>query len=125
MDSLDTIHLTGIRAYGYTGALPEETVLGQWFQADITLYLDLSLPCQSDDLPDTHNYCTVVDQTQRIIRERRFALIERLAGEIAQMTLATDDRLRRVRVKLTKPTPPIPDFSGEVAVEITRDRMQA
>lgn len=119
---LDAIHLTGIRAYGYTGALPEETVLGQWFEADITLYLDLSLPCQSDHLPDTHNYCTVVEETQRIIGEQRFALIERLAGEIAQMALATDDRLHRVRVKLTKPTPPIPNFGGQVAVEITRDR---
>jgi 7,8-dihydroneopterin aldolase/epimerase/oxygenase len=122
--ALDAIHLTGIRAYGYTGALPEEHVLGQWFEAEITLYLDLSLACQSDHLPDTHNYCTVVEQTQRILREQRFALIERLAGEIAQTALVTDDRLQRVRVKVTKPTPPIPDFSGQVAVEITRDRMQ-
>jgi dihydroneopterin aldolase len=123
--ALDAIHLTGIRAYGYTGALPEENVLGQWFEADITLYLDLSQPCKSDHLPDTHNYCTVVEQTQRIIREQRFALIERLAGEIAQAALATDSRIHRVRVKVTKPTPPIPDFGGQVAVEITRDRMQA
>ncbi|QQE65007.1 dihydroneopterin aldolase [Leptolyngbya sp. BL0902] len=124
MDTLDALHLTAIRAYGYTGALPEENVLGQWFEADLTLYLDLSRPCQSDHLPDTHNYCTVVERTQRIIREQRFALIERLAGEIAQEALATDGRIRRVRVKVTKLTPPIPDFSGQVAVEITRDRMQ-
>ena len=121
---MDSIHLTDIRAYGYTGALPEENVLGQWFEVDITLYLDLTLASHSDRLPDTHNYCTVVEQTQRIICEQRFALIERLAGEIATMALATDPRLQRVRVKVTKPNPPIPDFSGQVAVEISRDRMQ-
>ncbi len=29
---MDTIHVTGIRAYGYTGYLAEEQVLGQWFE---------------------------------------------------------------------------------------------
>lgn len=119
---MDRIHLTGIRAYGYTGALPEENVLGQWFEAAVTLYLDLSLATRSDHLADTHNYCTVIEQTQRIIREQRFALIERLAGEIASAALLADTRIQRVTVKVTKPTPPIPDFGGQVAVEITRDR---
>lgn len=119
---MDKIQLTGIRAYGYTGALPEENVLGQWFEAAVTLYLDLSVATHSDRLADTHNYCTVVEQTQQIIREQRFALIERLAGEIARTALATDARIQRVTVQVIKPTPPIPNFGGQVAVEITRDR---
>lgn len=31
---MDSIHVTGIRCYGYTGLLPEEQVLGQWFEVD-------------------------------------------------------------------------------------------
>ncbi len=121
---MDAIHLTNIRAYGYTGALPEENVLGQWFQADVTLYLDLAEAAKSDRLADTHDYRTVIAGTQRIIREEKFALIERLAGAIATMALASDARLQRVTVKVTKPTPPIPDYTGQVAIEITRDRIQ-
>ena len=45
---MDAIHLTNIRAYGYTGALPAENVLGQWFQVDIILYLDLAEAAESD-----------------------------------------------------------------------------
>ncbi|TVP64767.1 MAG: dihydroneopterin aldolase [Leptolyngbya sp. LCM1.Bin17] len=119
---MDAIHLTGIRAYGYTGALPEETVLGQWFEADITLYLDLTIATQSDRLRDTHDYRLVITQTQQIIRQQTFTLIERLAEAIAAAALASDPRLHRVRVKLTKLHPPIPDFGGQVAVEISRDR---
>ncbi|MEA5450941.1 dihydroneopterin aldolase [Leptolyngbya sp. CCNP1308] len=121
---MDAIHLTNIRAYGYTGALPEENVLGQWFQADIVLYLDLAEATQSDRLADTHDYRTVINGTQQIIRTAKFALIERLAGAIATLALDSDPRLQRVTVKVTKLTPPIPDYTGQVAVEITRDRIQ-
>ncbi|PSN10912.1 dihydroneopterin aldolase [filamentous cyanobacterium CCT1] len=121
---MDAIHLTNIRAYGYTGALPEENVLGQWFQADIVLYLDLAEATQSDRLADTHDYRTVINSTQQIIREAKFALIERLAGAIASSALDSDPRLQRVTVKVTKLTPPIPDYTGQVAVEISRDRIQ-
>lgn len=119
---MDTIHLTGIRAYGYTGALPEENTLGQWFEVDITLTLDLSQASQSDRLADTHDYRTVIASTQAIIRHQTFTLIERLAGAIATAALDSDDRLQQVRVRVTKPTPPIPDYSGQVAVELTRQR---
>jgi 7,8-dihydroneopterin aldolase/epimerase/oxygenase len=120
---MDAIHLTGIRAYGYTGALPEETILGQWFEAEVTLYLDLTQASQSDRLADTHDYRTVIAQAQGIIRDQKFALIERLAGAIATAALDSDPRLQQVKVRLTKLTPPIPDFSGQVAVEICRDRI--
>lgn len=121
---MDTIHLTNIRAYGYTGALPEENVLGQWFQADISLYLDLAAATESDRLADTHDYRTVISRTQHIIQTAKFALIERLAGAIATSALDSDPRLQRVTVKVTKLTPPIPDYTGQVAVEISRDRIQ-
>ncbi|HEY9734659.1 MAG TPA: dihydroneopterin aldolase, partial [Trichocoleus sp.] len=49
----DHIHVTGIRAYGYIGALPEENVLGQWFEVDLTLWLDLAPAGESDDLTQT------------------------------------------------------------------------
>lgn len=117
---MDNIHLSGIKAYGYTGALPEENILGQWFEAEITLYIDLVKACQSDNLEDTCDYRGIIDRAINIIRAERFSLIERLAGAIASSTLGADQRLRQVTVKVTKLTPPIADFSGQISVEITR-----
>lgn len=120
--TMDTIHITDIRAYGYTGALPEETVLGQWFRVDLILWLDLSQASTTDALPDTHDYRRAIAATQTLIRERTYKLVEALAGEIARLILQLDHRLAQVQVKLTKVAPPIPEFGGQIAVEITRDR---
>lgn len=117
---MDTIRLSGIKAYGYTGALPEENILGQWFEAEITLYLDLVQASESDNLADTCDYRDIIDNAMQIIRAERFRLIERLAGVIASSTLTADQRLQQVTVKVTKLSPPIADFSGQVSVEITR-----
>jgi dihydroneopterin aldolase len=47
-------------------------------------------------------------------------LLEAVAEDVAQLVLA-DDRVRQVRVRVTKPQAPLP-VDGSVAVEITRDR---
>lgn len=116
---LDTLHLTGIRAYGYTGLLPEEQSLGQWFEVDLTLWVDLAKPGKSDRIEDTYDYREDVKSIQELIRTARFCLIEKLVDTIAQHVLASG-RVGQVRVRLTKVSPPIPDFSGKVSVEITR-----
>jgi 7,8-dihydroneopterin aldolase/epimerase/oxygenase len=120
--SMDCIRVNGVRAYGYIGALPEEQVLGQWFEVDLALWLDLTLPGQSDRLADTFNYATAAIAVQTLIQTARFALLERLASAIADtlLQLPSPSPIQQVHVRLTKLTPPIPNFSGTVAVEITR-----
>ena len=118
----DCISVTGIRAYGYIGALPEETILGQWFEVDLTLWMDLSLAGKSDNLLDTHNYADIIQQTQQIIQTKPFKLIERLADAIASQALANDTRLEQVQVTVTKLTAPVPNFDGRVAVTMVRPR---
>ena len=116
----DQLHVKGIRAYGYTGALPEENVLGQWFEVDLTLWLDLSVSGRSDVLADTHNYVDLVQGVQTLIQTNTFQLIERMADAIAAQALASDPRIQQIRVQLTKPNPPIPNFDGQVVIDITR-----
>jgi dihydroneopterin aldolase len=117
---VDTIEITGIRAYGYIGALPEENILGQWFEVDLTLFLDLTLAGQSDNLVDTHDYRRIITGVQQMVRQERFKLLERLAGAISDFAFSSDQRLHQVKVRVTKPTPPIPDFGGQISVEIMR-----
>ncbi len=120
---MDCLKVTGIRGYGYTGALPEEQVLGQWFEVDLTFWLDLAPAGASDALADTLDYRTAIAQVQTLLSTARFALIERLAAAIADQLLQLPG-VEQVQVRLTKLTPPIPGFSGQVTVEIDRPTPQ-
>lgn len=118
---MDCIQLTGIRCYGYTGYLPEEQVLGQRFEVDLTLWLDLAVAGKSDVIEDTLDYRSVISTVQQLVKTSKFALIERLATAIAESILASDS-VTQVQVRLSKPAAPIPDFSGKVTIEITRSK---
>jgi len=123
---MDSIHLSGIRCYGYTGVLPEEQVLGQWFEVDLTLWLDLSIAGKSDRLEDTLDYRAIIDRVQHLVKTSKVKLLERLATTIADSILHSESSsavpLQRVNVCLTKLAAPIPDFPGKVTIEMTRER---
>lgn len=117
---MDCIHLTGIRGYGYTGFLAEEQVLGQWFEADVTLWLDLATAGQTDAIADTVDYRSVISLVQNLIKTSKFALVEKLASTIADSILQQSDRITQVQVILCKPAAPIPDFGGKIQIDLTR-----
>lgn len=118
---MDQLHINSLRCYGYTGYLPEETRLGQWYEVSLTLWLDLTLASQSDRLDDTADYRQVIEAVSEVIEKQVFKTVERLAGAIAQ-TLLELKVCEKVQVRLTKLSPPIPNFSGSITVEITRSR---
>ncbi len=121
MAHTDCLYIKGIRGFGYTGVFSEEKVLGQWFETDLHISLSLSQSGQSDDLSDTLHYGEVAMQVQDILRQSHFNLIERLATVIAEAVLAYP-QVQQVKVLLTKVAPPIPDFSGQVQVELVRSK---
>ncbi|OUL27620.1 dihydroneopterin aldolase [Nostoc sp. 106C] len=119
---MDCIHLTGIRGYGYTGYLPEEQVLGQWFEVDVRLWLDLSTAAKTDAIADTIDYRSVISLVQNLVKTSKFALVEKLASTIADSILQQCDRVTQVQVTLSKPAAPIPDFGGKINIEMTRNK---
>ena len=116
---MDSISITGIRCYGYIGFFPEEKVLGQWFEVDLTLGLDLTVPSKSDALEDTVDYSSIVKTVQELVKNSKFSLLEKVADVIATAILQ-QPLVQDVKVSLTKRAAPIPDFSGKVTIEITR-----
>ena len=119
---MDCIHLTNIRCYGYTGYLPEEQVLGQWFEVDVKLWLDISTAANTDAIEDTVDYRSVINSVEHIVKTAKFVLVEKLAGTIADSLLQQCDRVTQVQVIVSKPAAPIPDFSGRISIELTRTR---
>ena len=118
---MDSIEVTGIRSYGYTGFLPEERTLGQWFEVDLTLWLDLQPSGKSDDIEETADYRQAINVVKHIIKTAKFALVEKLADVIAEDILKLEP-IQQVRVRLSKPAPPIPDFEGKITIDITRSQ---
>lgn len=119
---MDCIHLTNIRCYGYTGYLQEEQVLGQWFEVDVKLWLDISTAAKTDAIEDTLDYRGVINSIRHLVKTAKFSLIERLVGAIADSILQECDRVTQVQVILSKPAAPIPDFGGRISIEMTKSR---
>jgi 7,8-dihydroneopterin aldolase/epimerase/oxygenase len=118
---MDVIQLTGIRCYGYTGYLQEERILGQWFEVDLRMAVDLAPAGKSDAIGDTLDYRSVIAAVKEIISTAKFALIEKLAEKILTTVLAFD-KVQQVELKLHKPAAPIPDFGGKITIELTRQK---
>ncbi|MGC1393156.1 MAG: dihydroneopterin aldolase [Coleofasciculaceae cyanobacterium] len=116
---MDIIQLTGIRCYGYVGYLAEEQVLGQWFEVDLTLWIDLAAAGESDEISDTLDYRQAIAMVKELVKTAKFALVEKLASAIAQSLLKLD-KVQQVRVQLIKCAAPIPDFDGKIIIDITR-----
>ena len=117
---MDSINISNIRCYGYTGVLPEEKELGQWFSVDLCISCNLLPAGRSDNLSDTLDYRQTIAVVKHLIKRERFNLIESLAEAIAEKIL-TVDQIQKVRVRVTKEAAPIPDFDGLIAVDITRN----
>jgi dihydroneopterin aldolase len=116
---MDCIQITGIRCYGYTGYLQEEQVLGQWFEVDLTLWLDLAPAGESDEIAETLDYRNAIETVKQLVKTSKFALVEKLASAIANAILELP-LVQQVQVRLTKPAAPIPDFGGKITIDITR-----
>jgi 7,8-dihydroneopterin aldolase/epimerase/oxygenase len=119
---MDFIQLTGIRCYGYTGYLQEERFLGQWFEVDLRIGLDLAPAGQSDRIDDTLDYRSVIAAVKEIISTAKFDLVEKLAETIITKVLEFE-KVQQVELKLQKPAAPIPDFGGKITIELTRNRV--
>lgn len=117
----DCLHLSGIRYYGYTGALPEEQMLGQWFEVDIRLWFDMTQPAQTDALTDTVDYRPLLAAIADLMQQR-FHLIETLAAAIVDCCLQSP-QVQRAAIRVTKLAPPVPNFTGQISVEMERERL--
>ena len=116
---MDTIILSGIRALGCHGVLPEEQSRPQPFEVDVELSVDLAPAGRSDVLSDTIDYDGLAARVVQIVEAGGLSLLETLATRIASACRA-DPRVSAVVVTVKKLRPPLPVHIGQVAVRIER-----
>lgn len=118
---MDTLRISAIRAWGYTGYFDAEQELGQWFEVDLEIQLDLSRTGDDDELAHTLNYAAVIERVKELVQDSRFRTIERLNTRLCEAVLAFPE-VRQVRSCLSKVAAPIAGFDGRVAIEMVRRR---
>lgn len=120
----DKILLNALQFYGFHGLMPEENKLGQRFQIDIELFVNLQKAGQTDNMHDSIHYGHAYEVVQKVVEGEAKNLIEAVAETIAGELLGAFDLLSACTVKVTKPDPPIPGHYQSVAVEIHREKVE-
>ncbi|CDQ37749.1 MULTISPECIES: dihydroneopterin aldolase [Virgibacillus] len=119
---MDKIILNNLQFYGFHGLLSEENKLGQRFQVDATLYIDLRHAGKSDDMNHSVHYGQAYELIKEVVEGEKLNLIEAVAESIATKLLTRFHLLEACTIKVTKPDPPIPGHYDSVAVEIYREK---
>jgi dihydroneopterin aldolase len=115
-----TVSIRGLEAFGFHGVLPAERELGQRFVVDLHLELASAVATESDDLADTVDYAALADAVAAIVAGPPVALLERLAGAIADRALA-EPGARAVTVTVRKPHVALAHPVAASAVTLRRD----
>lgn len=119
---MDKIIIKGLRLFAYHGVFETEKRTGQTFVLDLTLEVDLSAACHSDELADTVSYADVIETVKTAFCGSSYDLIERAAQATADAALDSYDKARRVTVLVKKPEAPLDAELEYAAVEIVRER---
>jgi dihydroneopterin aldolase len=120
---LDRVFLERIRCYGYHGVNPEERVLGQRFEVDVSLSANLRPAGMSDAVGDTISYSEVYRLVKGIVEGPPKNLVESVAEEIAMRLFDSFSLAQDVTVTVRKPDAPVKgSFFDAAGVCIVRTR---
>lgn len=118
----DTIFVRGLLIHAHHGVMKHESRVGQRFEIDIELTVDLADASKSDKLADTISYAAIVDVASHAFTKRSFRLVEAAAGAVADAVLDSFKPVRSVRVTVHKPHAPIAAIFSDVGVTLMRAR---
>lgn len=120
---MDKIIIKDLKLFCYHGVNPEEKEEGQNFLFDITAFVDLTVPCKTDNVEDTVSYAKMIKTVRRVAQSEKNDLIERVAQRIADEILSEFDKVNSLIVTVKKPEAPIKAEFDYVAVSVERSRV--
>jgi 7,8-dihydroneopterin aldolase/epimerase/oxygenase len=114
-----TIHLDKLSFYSFHGIYPEEKLLGNNYEVNITLKLDTG--DRIETMEDTLDYSLVYELVRKKMNTP-CPLLETLALEMANDIFRLDERIKSLIVNIRKKNPPLNSREGEVGVTCYKDR---
>lgn len=101
---MDTIFISELRLEALIGIYAWEHEVPQTLQIDVELAVDAGRSAQSGRIGDTVDYASVVKRITDTVTARHYALIEKLAEDVAAMVLR-EFSTPWVRVSIAKIAP--------------------
>lgn len=122
MSDLTIIRISNATFYAHHGVMDSERTNGGKFEIDAELECNVIEAEMEDDLRKTIDYEKVYAFIKEIVSSKKFYLIEALALRISRSILDNFERVRRVTVKVRKPSPPLGGVVDFVEVQHTEVR---
>jgi len=121
IESRVEVDLRGISIYTHHGVSDAEQEVGQRLEFDLSFDVPDCDAVLTDRIEDTVDYSEVCDIVVLAATERSYRTLERLAQVIGQRLIERYG-CDSVRVRASKPEPPLPLSIQEVGVEVTQER---
>jgi len=109
------LKIENITLWARVGVLEEERELGQLFSLDLFLWTDFKACTENDDIKKTVNYSELVEILKYQAKKISCFTIEKYSNEIVQI-INEKFQINRIKLILTKCTPPITGFDGKVSI---------
>ncbi|MDE7439454.1 MAG: 2-amino-4-hydroxy-6-hydroxymethyldihydropteridine diphosphokinase [Clostridia bacterium] len=122
---MNTIEIRGLEVSACHGVLDFEKVKPQKFIFDAKLTVDFLSALKNDDISATVNYAEVCALIEKITKENKFNLIEKLALECAFSILENFGGVQKVVLTCFKPEAPLPQKFENVSVTVELERVKA
>ena len=116
-----TIEVNGLSLYTHHGVEAAEREVGQRLLFDLSFELYDCDATVTDRLEDTVDYADVCNQVALAAQERSYKTLERLCSAVADRLIERYGA-ESVRVRASKPEPPIALPVEEVSVEVWKER---
>ena len=120
--SYDVLKIKNMTFYAFHGDDIKERELGQRYEVDIELKIDITKAIQEDNVKFTIDYKKVYKIVESIVLGKRFNLIETLGHHIADECLRNFNILE-ILVRVRKLKPPVEGILDYVEAEIVRTEM--
>jgi dihydroneopterin aldolase len=123
IESRVEVDLRGISIYTHHGVSDAEQEVGQRLEFDLSFDVPDCDAVLTDRIEDTIDYSEVCDIVALAATERSYRTLERLAQVVGQRLIERYG-CESVRVRASKPEPPLPLSIQEVGVEVTQERSE-
>tara|TARA_Y100001970_G_C14230581_1_gene858385 strand:+ start:714 stop:1082 length:369 start_codon:yes stop_codon:yes gene_type:complete len=109
------LKIENIKLWARVGVLEKERKLGQIFSLDVFLWTDFKNCTENDDIKKTVDYSKLVEVLKAHSKKIYCFTIEKYSNEIVKI-INTEFKLKRIKIILTKCSPPINGFDGTVSI---------
>ncbi|HET7052746.1 MAG TPA: dihydroneopterin aldolase [Solirubrobacterales bacterium] len=121
IESRVEVDLRGISIYTHHGVSDAEQEVGQRLEFDLSFDVPDCDAVLTDRIEDTVDYSEVCDIVVLAATERSYRTLERLAQVVGERLIERYG-CESIRVRASKPEPPLPLSIQEVGVEVTQER---